>query len=457
MEIRKKLVLRFTILVGIILIVAEVSIYLFAVIFWKDDFYNRLVNKANSSARLFVDVEGVDSTLLHQMETNNPFSVPMEEVAIFDFRGKLLFSSKDTGRLQFTSRMIDLVKITKLQKFHQGMHSVSGIYYPGKYDRIIVFAAGVDVYGQRKLVILRYILMGVLVISLIVVFVFGRYYSNRALQPMLDVVAQVPAINEQNLHLRVDEGNGRDEIARLARTFNQMLDRLEGAFKLERTFIAFASHQLRTPLTYISGKMEVTLLKERSVTEYKDTLNELLSDMHNLNVTANRLLMLAISIKDDPFIQKEPIWFDEILWNARSQVLREISGSQINIRFASLNEGTEGWTISGNENLLRVALINLFENGCKYSHNRTVDVLIGLVGREIRVTISDTGIGIPAEDLELVFEPFFRGKNSAQYKGTGLGLSLVKNIIRIHEGTIVLASEVNKGTTITLTLPIISV
>ena len=441
-------------IVVVILLIAEISTYLFSSYFWKEDFYNRLSSKATAVAKLLIDVEGMNANLLKMVEKNNVSLLPYEEIRIFNFRKKLLFSNRDTIALNISANLIDRIKVEKKIEFTQGKYIVVGFLYLGRFDRIVVIAGAIDVFGMRKLQTLRNILIVVFCICLLIAYISGKVYSNRALQPILDVIDQVPTINERSLHIRVDEGNGKDEIARLATTFNEMLDRLEKAFRLQEKFIANASHELRTPLAYIMGQLEVSLQKERDPKEYQKTIKSVIEDLKNLNESTNKLLLLATASADSPEIPYMPVRIDDVLWDSRSEIMKKNPHYQVEINFSGIDEDGEKLEVHGNEQLLKVAFLNLIENGCKYSFNLAVSVDLLTDDNNIKISVRNSGTGIDPVDIGLIFEPFFRAKNSYGIKGHGLGLSLVKQIILLHNGDVTCSSVPGKETIFAIFLPV---
>lgn len=456
MEIRKKLTYQFTIIVAIILILAELSIFIFSKFIWREDFTNRLFNKAMDMARLLIDVEGVDANVLMLIESNNLSTLPLEEIHMYNNRKEVLFSSKDTSSLLINPDMIELVSTRKKVQFKQGEYTMVGFLYSGKHDQIIVIAGAVDIYGMRKLNNLLNTLLVVFLVSLIILFFSGKLFAHRALKPILKVIDEVPSITESSLHIRVNEGNGKDEIARLAKTFNRMLDRLESAFKIQRNFIANASHELRTPFSSIIGQLDVALLKNRESYEYQATLKSVLKDMNNLARTSNNLILLAMASSDPDYITMDPVRMDDILWDSRSEIMKMDHNNKVIITFTDSGLDENLLSVYGNNQLLKVAFMNLMDNGCKYSADHTVMVDIAVSNHILLIKLFDEGIGIPVEEQGSIFEPFHRAKNAAGYQGSGLGLSLVKRIILLHNGTISVTSVPESGTEFVIALPVIN-
>ncbi len=293
--------------------------------------------------------------------------------------------------------------------------------------------------------------------SLIILYLVGRQFAYQILQPITKVMNQVEGITENNLHKRVHEGTGNDEIIRLVKMFNQMLERLEDAFKVQQTFIANASHEIRTPLAYISGEMEVTLMKERTKEEYTRVIQSVLDDIVKLGNTTNRLLLLTSTNADSNQIPMNTVRVDEVLWEAQSELNKDHPEYRIEIQFGDdFKEGSETellLTTTGNDKLLRIVFLNLMENGCKYSDNHRVQVTLEQQGSQIQINFRDEGVGIPEEEQELIFEPFYRAKNSVSVQGSGLGLPLVKRITLLHSGSINVVSKPGNGSVFILQFP----
>ncbi len=270
------------------------------------------------------------------------------------------------------------------------------------------------------------------------------------------MVKKVEDISITSLNLRVPEGNGTDEIGRLAKTFNKMLERLETSFAMQKNFIANASHELRTPLTSINGQLEVLVMKDRTADEYKSALGSVLEDIKSLIDLSNRLLLIARTSAEGPSSYSNKIRIDEILWQAKEEIIRFNSGYHINISMDNSVTDSDQMTVNGDEYLLKVAVSNLMENACKYSPDKTVDISCGFSDKGINMLFEDRGLGISEEDIKKIFEPFYRGKNAISIPGSGIGLSLVNQIVKNHNGTINIISKVGTGTKITLILPAIS-
>ena len=199
--------------------------------------------------------------LLMKIESNNPLSLPNEKIIIYDYNDNVVYNTDNDQLLTISSELLAEVRLKEEVRLKQKSYEIVGLFYTGKFDRYVVFAAATDIYGLGKLKRLRVILIIVFIISLFIVYISGKIFVSRALTPISNIMKQVSAIGVSNLDARISEGNGKDELSQLAQTFNNMLERLETAFKTQKYFIANASHELRTPLTVITGHLEVILMK----------------------------------------------------------------------------------------------------------------------------------------------------------------------------------------------------
>jgi len=291
--------------------------------------------------------------------------------------------------------------------------------------------------------------------SLIFVFLAGRYFTKLVLKPVSAIALQTNTISETNLHLRLDEGNKKDELAQLSITINQMLQRLENAFELQNNFVSNASHELRNPLTSIIGNIEVALTRSRSVPEYEAVLLSVLEEAEKLHKVTNGLLHLSQSNLDFTGLRREEIRIDELLIGLKAELRLKRPESVVELAFPEMPESPSSLTISGDKQLLETAILNIMDNACKFSNDKKVTVTLLLNDKNVLIKIADTGIGIAKNQLPHVTETFFRADNARSYSGSGIGLALVDKIVKLHRGKLTIISELNNGTEVAVSFPII--
>jgi len=435
------------------MIIASIAIFLSSANFRSEDFYNRLMDKARSTANLLFNTDGVDANRILRIENDSPVFVQNEKIIILNFKNDTVYNSDENSDIVIKNNYLDRVRMGYNIGYKQDPYTVLGTLYYTKYDRFVIIAAAIDAEGSAHLEKLKIILIIVCLISLLLFFIAGWFYSGRALKPISDVVKKVEDISITSLNLRVLEGNGTDEIGRLAKTFNKMLERLETSFGMQKNFIANASHELRTPLTSINGQLEVLMMKDRSTAEYKSALGSVLDDIKSLIDLSNRLLMIARTSAEDPVHFNKKIRIDEILWQVQEEITRFNKGYRINISMDDSLTDSDQMIVVGDDSLLKIAVSNLIDNACKYSSDHTVDIRFRHIEKFIEVVFEDRGIGISEGEHQKIFEPFYRGANTISFSGTGIGLPLVDQIIKNHNGTVKLVSQIGKGTVVTVLLP----
>jgi signal transduction histidine kinase len=452
MTIRTRLKLLFTLLVATLLLLFCISIYYFSSLHRKHEYNDRLKAEAYAAVKLLFGKETISPELFKLLDRHQITVLYAEEIIIYNYLNQIVYES-GTDYLAVNKALLDQVRLEKEVYFRRGQREVAGVFYTDQFNRYVVLASGIDKYGFSKQTNLALILsLGWLVMVLGVAYA-GHVFSHNALKPMARVVKQVNRITASSLSLRVEEGPSKDEIAELAHTFNQMLDRLEEAFRIQRSFISHASHELRTPLTAISGQIEIALLADQAAEEYKMVLLSLQEDVKDLIKLSNGLLSLAGITADTSTLRLVLIRLDELLWQAREELLSSQPGYNVRINLLEMPAEETGLYISGNALLLKAAFINLMENGCKFSPQKKVIVELSRQKDTFAVTFTDQGIGIPQEELPRIFEPFYRATNAKTITGHGIGLSLTKRIIALHQGSIHIDSDPGRGTTFTILFP----
>ncbi|WP_046574915.1 sensor histidine kinase [Spirosoma radiotolerans] len=447
MNIRTRLTLLFVLLVASIVLLFTVSVYYLYDQFREQEFQQRLVEKAFTTVRLREDVGEVPRADLPVMTD--------EQVTIYNRQGTVLYN-QETKRPRFpvTPAFLSKVAYQKPQYSRIGdTEAIAVLHLNARKEPLIIVASGNDRYGLSKLDRLREILFSGWLLSLVIVGIAGYLFATDALRPVAELITQVNAISATNIHERLRVGRQRDELADLARTFNDLLTRLEEAFVLQKSFVSHASHELRTPLTVMMGQIEVTRLHARTTEEYEVAFDALLDEVKSMIRLVNGLLELARASSDVVTLNYQPVRIDELLWQAQSQIISKKPDYQIDIDFDNLPVHEEELVIVGEESLLQTAFQNLMENGCKYSPDGCVSVRIFFEPGRLKLTFSDQGYGIPESDLPHIFEPFFRSESTMTIIGHGIGLALTRRIIELHQGHIQVDSVVGKGTTFRITLP----
>jgi heavy metal sensor kinase len=292
----------------------------------------------------------------------------------------------------------------------------------------------------------------------------GQFLANKALKPVDDITQTAHLITSQNLNQRIKPLKVRDEISRLIETFNEMISRLDKSFQQIKQFSSDASHELKTPLTILRGEVEVALRKERAVQEYEQILRSNLEEINRMSTIVEDLLLLSKTDIEAVPLHRDPVRLTEILHDVVGQVNILAQAKQIHLQ--TLNSDGD-ITVLGDALRLRELLLNVIENGIKYTPEEgsvsislktevNPDRAAGEPAEFVKIIVSDTGIGIDKKDQERIFDRFYRvdKARSREQGGSGLGLSISKWIVEAHQGEIFVESELGKGSTFTVKLPV---
>jgi signal transduction histidine kinase len=338
-------------------------------------------------------------------------------------------------------------------RFRHGDLFALGLRHVSKSGQAYIIISE-SVFNSEELNSLRNILIVSFFFCIGIVAAGGWVYAGQAMSPVARIVDQVDGILPSDLSARLNAPTNHDEISRLVVTFNRLLDRIQFAFRMQKSFISNVSHELKNPLSVIIAQAEIALDKDRSREEYRQTLHSVLEDTLGLNDVTEKLLQLARMHSEDSNIAFEKVRLDEIMLQTRASLLRLHPDYHIAFDIEGAPESEDQLCVLGNEPLLRSAFQNLMDNGCKFSPDKRVEVKIffDTAGRH-RIEIADRGPGIPAKDLQLIFQPFYRSSQSIHVRGSGIGLSLVDSIMRIHHVALDVVSSQGKGTIFKLSFP----
>jgi len=371
-------------------------------------------------------------------------------VKIFDSEGRLLYLSKKLEKVAIPYNT-NLEVPVKVDEFDKDLVYLNTVFK--KSDATFYIQVIKDMKNEYAFLKLLFILMffadGA---GILISFVTGYFVTKRALRPVDYMIKEVKDIDAKGLNKRLKVYGEEDELTRLAKTFNDMLDRLEESFARQNRFVSDASHELRTPISVIKGYIDML---DRWGKDDREVLEEGIKAIKKETLEMESLVekLLFLAKGDDRSIKLERESFD--LKEIAEEVVREIKliyeGKNVSLK-------GENVRINADKKLIKEVLRILLDNAAKYtSKNGNIEIEIGS-GDEAYIKVKDDGIGIPEEDLPYIFERFYRvdKARSKDTGGTGLGLSIAKWIVEEHGGVIGVKSEVGKGTEFTVMLPLIN-
>jgi len=400
---------------------------------------------------------------------------------VVDTNGKVMFDTFDErcGTLLALSEVYALLRGEKESDygFHRQASSLDaqenalldtlGGYAPA-YEWVGCFAAALQVGGQRSgalvhitsvqetvdsLTDMRNRMLGIFTAALILVLVVAGFISRIVTRPVAELSAGIERMGKGDYKHRVHVP-GRGEMAQLAAAFNQMSEQVHNLDEARNQFVSNASHELKTPLTTIKILVESMMYQDDMPEELRhEFLNDIDREIDRLSSVVGDLLTLVHIDSHKLKLRREMMVFADTVRESVSRLapLAKKRGQTIKTDIADSCE------MFADPGKLAQVCYNIVENASKYTPDGgTISVTLRRMGRDAVLEISDTGVGIPETDLPHVFDRFYRvdKARSRDTGGTGLGLSIVQQIVRLHAGSVTVASEVGKGTTFTVQLPV---
>ena len=377
---------------------------------------------------------------------------------VFDISGNITFDdTASTGYVPIDKHAVNkaLDGKTKTRQIEIGEEPMWVRTRPIRQDGEIrgVLEVGLSSENAHDTLKSLVIIMGITyIITVVTASLGGVFLAGRALSPIDKLTRIARHISAEDLGQRINLQLPNDEVGRLATTFNDMIARLDDAFRRQQQFMADASHEIRTPLTIMKGQIDVALQRERDPVTYQQVLQAVNEQVDRLIRLAGGLLTLTRADIGQIPLKLEYFKLANAVTGAVEQATPMASLRGVNLRLISSNDVT----LQADEDLLLQLLLNLIDNAINYTPSGgEVTVGWGLEGNQIKLWVQDTGIGISKEHIHHIFNRFYRvdKARSQSSSSTGLGLAISKWIVEAHCGSISVESTEGKGSTFTVTIP----
>lgn len=454
MKLKYKITALFAILVTAILLLLSAAVYYFNSSDRAEAFKRRLKGRANNNAQIYSLFGDTSVALLTQIDSGSVNTLPRKSVTIYNYLDQPVYTFNAAGEQTpvIDTSILERARVEHELYFKVDSRDAIAFHHTDNNTRIVIVVAAYDNDGWDRLGRLRKMLIMSLLIGVGIALVGGYVFSIQLVKPFTQVMHEVNEISSQNLSHRIEAGSGRDELHQLATTFNELLNRLQESFTIQRRFISNASHELSTPLTSISSQLEVTLHKERTPDEYRQVMQSIREDVQQMQQLTKSLLEIAKTGYQGT-IELNEVRIDEVLFKVMADVQKISPDYKVELHFGDFPEDEKEFLVFGNGDLLYSSIKNFVENGCKYSpdHVSWVDLLIQ--NGQVIIRVKNQGDVIAEEEIEHIFQPFYRTASASRTKGFGLGLALAKRIIALHKGSIHVQSDIITGTVFTITLP----
>jgi len=453
---KKRIATRFMLATAIIIAVVFTTVYFIV----QQTVYQNLDNDLSFEANKHITEVAITDTNVHfinkdEWEENEHREVQVNPVfiQITDASGQLMDKSPNLKENQLLFQRFEIYEGHFNAKLNNRI--IRQIQIPvkkrGKIRAYIVAAMSLD-STLMVLKNLQFTLLILFPIILIVLFFISSFLAGRSIMPVVSVINTTNQITKNNLNERVELPENKDILFDLSSSINNLLDRIENTINREKQFTSDASHELRTPLSVLRGTLEILIRKPRTQDEYENKIQYSLIEIDRMSKIIDQLLEIARFDSNRDLKSNTPIslisLINQIL--ARKNVI--LVEKNLKIEFDTNNCD---YTINVNSFYSNLIIENVIDNAIKYSENNSeIRIELLLKGSGVICKISDFGIGIKKEDLNLIYNPFFRSDSlkHKQIKGSGLGLSIAKKSAKVIKSDITISSQYGKGTEVTINL-----
>ena len=438
LTIKRRIMLLYTMLTTILLAILLPIVYGTVSASLSLDIQSRL---SNAIAEVLIAVDDQDEKFVLNDQVDLPDYISM---CVVDGNGKVIFST--TGGEWLQNALVDNAGNTVYQN---ETYTILKESFTIEQSQVTAFAAISSDYALQSLNTLKLLLV-ILTPIYLALSVAGAYIlAWRAICPISKITKAAEAISAGDLSKRITGITTKDEVQELADTFNTMLNRLQESFERERQFTSDASHELRTPVAVISACAE-DLKGSVKDDESRQSLEAIQKESVRMNKIISQLLLLTRGYEGRYHVEKETLELHELVGSVMDELSEIADNSQIQL----FNKVPEDSSIYGDQSLMTQLLINLIGNSIKYGvQGGKVTVRASNSEETCTFTISDNGMGMKEDEMDHIFERFYRADKARDRSGSGLGLSIVKWIVELHNGKISVNSEYGKGTQVTVSIP----
>ena len=435
LSIRDRLTLWYGLVLLVVLLTTGGTVLLLHARLGLDRIDQELANRATTlAADLNEELDEGEALQVSAQEVVHELESPGTGVAVIDGGGEML---AQRGLGTSDPRPADLIALdaepVTIEPAGRGLRvrPIPQSHQAHEY-RIVVWTSLAPFEAERATLV-RTLWLGVPVVLLIAV-AGGWGISRRALQPLADMARQTESISHRRPEARLQAAHAGDELGTLARAFNALLDRLAGTLRLQRGFMAGASHELRTPVSVARTTAQVTLAREsRTEEEYRESLTIIADHTDRMSKMVDDMLTLSLADADGRPLQLSELYLDELIQESGRAIQVLGLRHQVDVHVTTPRD----IACRADERLLQQLFLNVLQNAVRHASSPgRVDVEVTVAGSEASVVITDTGPGIAPADRERIFERFVRIDAAGSPGGGGLGLPIARWIADAHGGSV---------------------
>ena len=437
MKIRNRILLYYSVAINLITAVTLVVIYLLFADYREEQFLQQQRERIKTTLQLFSELTREDDNIQQTMDILTVYDYYDEKLMIFDSNKQLLYVSKeDIPTPDVPSILNQLSRENPVLKTNQGLYEIVGIFTESRGDTFFAISKAFDELGYTKMQFLRNLMIAIFLAIAAVVVLISHFLSKKITSPITQLTARLKNydLTDQQANI-LPNTTSTFEIVELTDKFNELLSRTREAFAFQKHTVHHISHQLKTPIAVIVSELE-RLMTQTDEQAFKNDLQNQIVKAKSLGTIINVLLEIS-KIEAGQAIVKTNIRVDELIFDVINELNIIAPDFVFDLHYYPQDFEEKSLIVNANPILIRQAFLNLLNNCTAYSDDSRAEIRLDCSHKnEIRIKIINTGPSVSEEEEKLMFNHFFRGKNSENVQGFGLGLVLTKKIFELHHATI---------------------
>lgn len=432
MTLKRRISVAVSIVFSILYAISALSIYWSFANFRREEFIDRLEEKAFDTTKLLLEVVEVDNNILQLIDRNSVHKLLNEKILVFDNQFHLLYSSLDDTPINWKPAELKQLKQTGHLYRLEGNREVVGLFYKYQGKDFFTLIAAEDKYGNSKLAFLKQVLLLMYFIGTALVWLSTIFFIRRLLKPLDTFQQQMTTLSLGDTLMAVDNQPQSDELTLMVQAFNQMMLRIQQSYNAQREFTSHASHELRTPISRLTLQLDNLMLQSDLTPQVRSYLQGMTQDINQLSELISSLLILA-KMKPE-WVQTEglPERIDEVIFDAFDRIKRASPHSHLN--FSIADDTAVSLEVRAIRPLMDIVFVNLFRNAFAYAPDSKCSVALQATpAGQLQVRVSNAAQPQQPLVVDDLFKPFVRGQQPTNRPGSGLGLHIVKRILDSHQ------------------------
>lgn len=449
MSIGRKIVLYFALTIPLIVGIAFMAIYFLFAENREESFQMRQKDKITSTLKLLSTVKDRDDDIIEALDKISVNEIYHEKLLLFNSQKQLIYSNIVDIPVPVSGKILARLNAhTKWIETKDGLYDVVGTYIKRHGKTYYGISKALDDFGYSKLRFLKYTLIFSFLIITLIILIVSVYISRKISNPLEKVTHQISTYHVSGDFTPLAYTETQDEIAILVNVFNQLMQRMNDAFAFQKHVVHHISHELKTPIAVLVSNFE-RIEKEQNPEKLHELIRHQKEDTRSLGEIINSLLEIA-KLESGNDLHKESLRIDELIFDISDKLRNVYPDFVFSVEYTEPVQ-EKNLHFEGSLRLLNAAFANLMENCIRYSSNQQATIRIE-TQNGLRISFENQGDTLNPKEVSLLFNHFFRGKNSKGKRGFGLGLVFVHKIITLHHGTIGYESWQPKTNTFRITL-----